>query len=76
MKIIKRGSPVLGQETCKNCESVLEYNENDLSCEQANPQRYIECPVCREKVYPEINKINSAIKEMGKEERMYNYKNI
>ena len=47
MKIIKKGKIPIRQITCKNCESVLEYNQADVKCEDrpcADP--YVICPVC------------------------------
>lgn len=44
--------------TCSNCQSILEYVSADEQKEETNYGRYdkyIVCPICREKIYTLIN---------------------
>ena len=45
MKVIKDNSKK--RITCSNCESILEYNINDIHSERTmNGRQYVICPIC------------------------------
>ena len=54
MKIIKNNYKNYNKEkeeitlecTCPNCTSIIEFNENDIKCDEEYNEKYIICPCC------------------------------